>query len=266
MQMIVLKLIFCGQEIPSLGEISPWLDEPIRPLDEVIGLLKTQNHRRVIKTHLPLDGFPYYPQVKYIVVGRDVRDVFISLWNHYKNYTDRLYEKLNNYPGDPLPRCPNNVHKFWYDWITRGWFEWESDGYPFWSTLNFIQTWWNFRHLPNIIFVHFNDLLKNLEGEIQRIADYLKIKIPANIFPSVVEAVTFSEMKKNAVQINPGETEEYFKGGAKSFFHKGTNGHWKKVLTTDELKLYETAVVRTLSPDCAYWLKQEHHDKSENEK
>ncbi len=29
--------------------------------------------RRIIKSHLPLDGLPYYPQVKYIIVGRDSR-------------------------------------------------------------------------------------------------------------------------------------------------------------------------------------------------
>jgi aryl sulfotransferase len=30
--------------------------------------LEAQEHRRFIKTHLPLDGLPYFPQVKYIRV------------------------------------------------------------------------------------------------------------------------------------------------------------------------------------------------------
>ncbi|QTA86300.1 sulfotransferase domain-containing protein [Desulfonema magnum] len=40
--------------------------------------------------------------------------------------------------------------------------------FPFWSCLHSIQFWWNFRHLPNILFVHFNDLLKKLENEIRK--------------------------------------------------------------------------------------------------
>ena len=48
-----------------------------------IGTLEAQQHRRFIKSHLPLDGLPFFPQVKYIVVGRDARDVAMSLWNHY---------------------------------------------------------------------------------------------------------------------------------------------------------------------------------------
>jgi aryl sulfotransferase len=78
MQEIVRRLIFWGQpdvawrHIP-LSELSPWLDLRVIPLDKVFNLLEAQQHRRFIKSHLALDGLPYYPQVKQIVVGRDVR-------------------------------------------------------------------------------------------------------------------------------------------------------------------------------------------------
>ena len=41
--------------------------------------------------------------------------------------------------------------------------------------MHHIQSWWNYRHLPNILFVHYNDLKENLTGEIRRIADFLAI-------------------------------------------------------------------------------------------
>jgi hypothetical protein len=35
-------------------------------------------HRRFLKSHLPLDGLPYRESAKYIYVGRDSRDIFMS--------------------------------------------------------------------------------------------------------------------------------------------------------------------------------------------
>lgn len=96
--------------------------------------LAAQNHRRVLKTHLPLDGLPYDPHVKYVFVGRDARDVFMSMWNHYRNFTNQAYTIFNTVlgrVGGEFPRCPDDIHEFWRNWMTRGWFDWESDGYPF---------------------------------------------------------------------------------------------------------------------------------------
>src|SRR5215216_2621112 len=82
-QEIVLNLVFLGQEIPYHKEVSPWLDQRLQPLEDVISLIENQRHRRVIKAHLPIDGQPFFPQIKYIALGRDPRDVFMSMWNHY---------------------------------------------------------------------------------------------------------------------------------------------------------------------------------------
>jgi hypothetical protein len=38
-----------------------------------------------------------------------------------------------------------------------------------------------------------------------------------------------------------------FKGGAQSFFHNGTNGRWRDLLSTEELILYEAAAKRELT-------------------
>ncbi|MBV7327802.1 sulfotransferase domain-containing protein [Chloroflexi bacterium TSY] len=170
MQHIVLQLIYLGREVPKLTEVSPWLDFRVSmPIEDLAKMLDAQTERRCIKTHLALDGLPYYPDVNYIIVGRDARDVFMSWWNHYSNYTDEAYTKLNTLPdrvGDPMPRCPQDIREYWRTWISRGWFEWESEGYPHSGNLHHTQSWWQFRHLPNVLFVHFNDLLGNVKEEI----------------------------------------------------------------------------------------------------
>lgn len=95
LQTIVMHLIFQDLQPRNIEEFSPWIEIRLPPRGARIHQIEAQKHRRFIKTHLPLDGLPYFPQVKYIVVGRDIRDVGMSLWNHYGNYTTKLYQMLN---------------------------------------------------------------------------------------------------------------------------------------------------------------------------
>ncbi len=263
MQNIVMHLVFQDVQLRSINEFSPWFDARWVPLDEEISRVEAKTQRRCIKSHLPLDGLIYFQEASYIVVGRDPRDVFMSLWNHYSHFTPQIFGVLNDTPGrvgDPFPPCPENIRDFWQDWISRGWFDWEREGYPFWSNFHHVQTWWNYRHLPNILFVHYNDLLRDLSGEIRRIAEYLSIEVSDEMIASIAEAVRFDSMKANAEKIVPG-AEFSWTGGAQTFIHKGTNGRWREVLTEDDLKLYDAAVARELTPDCAEWL--EHGRLSE---
>ena len=236
--------------------MSPWLDMRMTPIDELMSRLEAQSQRRCIKTHLPLDGLPFFPEVRYIVVGRDARDVFMSLWNHYRNYTSGFYEELSGKPGrvgDPLPVCPSSIRRFWKAWVTTGWFSWESEGYPFWSNMRHVQSWWDYRHLSNILFVHYNDLLDDLQGEVLRVARFLDIEVSKEVMLSIVDSVTFATVKQNAESIWPG-MENSFRGGAQTFFYKGTNGRWKTVLTDDDIELCKAAEARELSAECAAWL------------
>jgi aryl sulfotransferase len=98
--------------------------------------------------------------------------------------------------------------------------------------------------MPNILFAHFNDLLTNLESEVQRIADFLGIDIGSGLHAKIAEAATFKQVKANAEQL----------GHRQTFFYKGTNGRWRDAMNDEDLRLYQAAVARELSPDCARWL------------
>lgn len=257
-QTIVFNLLFPEGDLPGpLMDSSPWLDMRVLPLDRVMEKLEAQTHRRCIKTHLPLDGLPWFDTIKYVVVGRDPRDVFMSLVNHYGEHTPQFFELINDTPGrvgDPLPPFDGDIHRLWRNWITRGWFAWESDGYPYWSHLHHAKTWWEFRHLPNIRLIHYNDLLRDLEGEMRALADYLGIIVPDERWLSVVDACRFETVKANPEKVMANQAEMFWKDGRHTFFYKGTNGRWKGVLSAEELKLYDEAMRKTLSPDCAHWL------------
>jgi aryl sulfotransferase len=158
--------------------------------------------------------------------------------------------------GDPLPICPDDPKALWPDWISRGWFEWESEGYPFWSNMHHTQTYWDYRHLPNFYFVHYNDMLENLDREVGRIADFLDISLTDVERAHIVEETTFENAKQRSIAHaeKTGEGTSFWKGGAGAFFFKGNNGRWRDVLDEDDLAMYEAAKQRVLSPDCAAWL------------
>jgi aryl sulfotransferase len=259
MQTIVANLLFQDGDLPGgVTEISPWIDNRFRPLDAILARIEAQTHRRFLKSHLPLDGLCWRPELRYIVVGRDARDVFMSLWNHYRSHTPAFFALVNGLPGrvgDPFPEPPGEIRELWRSWITRGWFAWETDGWPYWSHLHHARTWWEWRGLPNVRLVHFHDLLRDLEGEMRRVAAFLGIEVPAAVWPRLVHAARFETMKENADRILPG-ADLIWEGGARRFLYQGTNGRWRDVLGPEDLALYRAAVARTLPPDCAVWLER----------
>jgi aryl sulfotransferase len=258
-QAMVAHMLFPDGDLPAgPAQLSPWLDMRILPLEFVLGSLDAQTHRRFIKTHLPLDGLRYDERIKYLYVARDARDVAMSLWNHYSNMTDETFVLFNALPGrvgPELPRPPADFHAFWREWMTRSVFEWESDGWPCWSHLSNVQSWWEHRDAPNIQLVHYADMLADTEGAMRRMAAFLEIEVPEDAWPEIVEAVSLKQMRSKGELYAPGGGG-FWKGGAATFLNKGTNGRWRDVLSDDELALYDAACDRALSPDCRKWLEE----------
>ena len=243
--------------------VSPWIDNrfQLTPLDGMYAELDAMTGRRFIKSHLPLDGLPYHSWVKYIIVGRDPRDVFMSLYNHYSNYTDMAYALLDQSADEdgPFPKCPDDIHEMWRQWISRGWFEWESEGYPFWSNMHHTQSYWDFRALPNFMFLHYADMLADLDACVRRISAFIGHPVDDAAVERVVKATSFAKVKQDAIDSDEADPEgraAFFKGGLSSFIFKGTNGRWREVLDDEEVRMYAQARQRVLSDDCAEWLER----------
>jgi len=258
MQTIVANLIFQDGVFPApVTSMSPWLDMAFPPLDQVAQALEAQTHRRFIKTHLALDGLPYFETARYIVVGRDMRDVFMSIWNHHSGYSDYIKGVTRERAalfGREFPLDIPDIHDLFRIWIEKSWFEWEGSGFPYWSHLHHAQTWWDFHHLPNILLVHYADLLEDPEGQIRRIAKHLDIPINEQLFPGLLNRISFNSMKENFGTTIMPEVKDLFREGGNTFMNKGTNGRWQGVLTNAELDQCRAAIERELTPDCAHWL------------
>lgn len=247
-QQIVSQLVFAGAENVPVHEISPWLDLRIMPPDTK-DKLAAQTHRRIIKTHLPLDALVFSPKAKYLYIARDGRDVVWSMYNHHTNANALWYEALNNTPGrvgPPIDKPDPDIRRYFLTWL-------EKDGHPFWSFWENVATWWRARRTPNVKLIHFANLKADLEGQMREIAAFLDIEVPENHWPTLIEHCSFEWMKRHADQVAP-LGGAIFEGGAGTFINKGVNGRWHDVLTPDDCARYEAMAVEKLGPDCAHWL------------
>ena len=250
-QRILSLFIFGAGELPTgLWQVSPWIDNRFFPIDDVLAGIEAQEHRRFLKSHLPLDALPFYKNVQYLCVGRDTRDVAMSLFNHYANYTELTMGMLHSFDAD-FPHCPDDVREFWRNYMTRGAFEWEGDGWPFWSHHYHATSFWEHREQPNIHFVHYNDLKADLEGEMRRIAETFGFTVADDGWPALVEAASFAAMKEGAKSYLP-EANMIF-GSTDNFIYKGTNERWRDALAEDDLALYDQRAAK-LDPDLRRWL------------
>ena len=260
-QRILAALVLGPGPLPApLHELSPWIDARFMgPIEPLLDAVEAQRHRRFIKSHLAADGLRFFPQARYIVVGRDTRDVFMSLFNHYSGYTEFMYMLFNDAdrPGPEFPRCPATPRELWPRWISEGWFDWEPDGWPFWSHHHHITTWWEARDLPNVLFVHYDDLKADVETEMRRIAAFCEIDVDEDTWPALVETVGLDAMRTEA-RGDDNPMSMVWEGGADRFFLHGTNGRWRDVLTDDDLTLYDGAAAN-LDPTLRQWAEQGRH-------
>lgn len=259
----ILAALLHDPDTKMSRDLSPWIDARFwGPIEAVVGGLGAQPHRRFMKSHLALDGTLWDDRVSYVVVGRDPRDVFMSLLNHYGGYSDVAYDMVNDgNPGDPLPRFDGDAHALWKRWIREGWFEWEQDGWPFWSAFHHLETWWTARDWPNVILLHYADLLADGLGEVERLAAFLGIERAEDELRRVVEVSSFASMRREFVEAEAAagdDAPKFFEGGAATFIHKGTNGRWRDLLTDDELLAYDRRA-SSLDPDLRAWLEDGRH-------
>jgi aryl sulfotransferase len=248
-QQIVGQILFNGSEDVSVNQTSLWLDLRVPPKEVKLALYEGQTHRRFMKTHLPVDALVFSPQAKYIYVGRDGRDVLWSLHNHHKNANDTWYAMLNGTPGlkgEPIERCNEDVVPYFRRWLER-------DGYPFWSMWDNVRSWWAIRDLPNVLFVHFANLKKDLAAEMKRIAEFLDVEIAESHWPVLVEHCSFDYMKTHAAMSAP-LGGQLWDGGAETFINKGINGRWRDLLTAHDVSAYEARARAELGAACAHWL------------
>jgi aryl sulfotransferase len=260
MQQIVSSLVFQDSQVRALPSISPWVEARFRfSADEVHAAIAALPHRRFLKTHLPIDALPLFEEVKYIYVGRDGRDAALSMHNHSTGYREEQLARFDAIGaedpvvGRPYPRPSTDLATYFREWVATEPSRGPVVGPPSPHFFELASGYWGERHRPNFLLVHYADLSRDLGAEMRRIAAFLEIQIDHDQWPSLVLAASFETMRASGERLMPFTTT-MFTEGASRFFHKGTSGRWRGVLSQDDVMLYESRVQSTLSPGLAEWL------------
>ena len=242
----------------QINTLSPWLDAKFEAIESVIATYDAQTARRFIKTHTPLDGLPYFPQASYLVCGRDPRDIFMSVQNHYANMDPSRMAELLGLTQQQLrerPVLPDDINERFELWLTKASFPWEQDGFPLWSVFHHLQSFWDIRKHGNVYFLHYQNLLDDLPGEMMRLAEFLRINIEPSLWPALIEAAGFEAMRRDARHTAPNAHKGLWLD-SQGFFHRGSSGQWRGVLTAENLQLYERVKNERVDAALAQWLEK----------
>lgn len=254
-QMICALLVFGTPDLPApIAELSPWLDWTTQPQPDVFARLAAQEHRRFIKTHTPLDGIPLDPDVTYLVVARHPLDAAVSLYHQRANIDRVRWAELTGNEA-PDPNAPQPTR---HDALVA-WIDLDLDQY---GSLDFLRgvvhhysDAWARRNEANVVLLHYDDLQRDLDDEMRRLADRLGIRVDEAVWPTLVAAARFDAMRDRADEAVPDRTGVI--RSPQGFFRSGRSGGHLEVLSASELAHYDERIT-ALVPDAGLrtWL---HH-------
>ena len=180
---------------------------------DFVALFDNRPRPRVFKSHFPYDifpcGLPHETPCKYIYMTRNPKDVAVSFYCQIK--------------GGHVPDLT------WGKYIgamMRG--EVASGDY-----FDHLLGWWEHRSEKNILFLTYEDRMKDLSGEIKKIADFIDADLSSHEMSKVVELAAFEKMKKDD-RVNQSWRKNYVKDGEPMFLRKGVVGDWKNFFTPEQ--------------------------------
>ncbi|XP_013146116.1 PREDICTED: sulfotransferase family cytosolic 1B member 1-like [Papilio polytes] len=168
---------------------------------------------RFLKTHLPMSLLPpnLLDSTKVVYVARDPRDVAVSFY-----FLNRLY-KLTNYIGD--------FKSFW-GFFVKDMVNWA----PFFDHL---KEAWQLRNHPNMLFLFYEELSKDLPSTVQRVANFLGKTITSEQLTTLCSHLSIENFKNNP-SINQDELKTLGMLSEKeSFIRKGKSGGWRDYFDED---------------------------------
>ena len=187
--------------------------------------INLDNKIKFFKTHhlnCKVDNYPFTNKKctqATIYIVRDPRNLIDSISNHFSKSLEEskkflLTSKILS-PGKEIELRGGNVITYLGSW---------KEHYKFWTKDN-----------ENLLIVKYEDLIKNIHQEIDKIISFLKDFIDFEVSDTkkenVIKSTSFEALKK--MEDNGNFTESVFVNGSNAkvkFFNKGPDNNWQNTL------------------------------------
>lgn len=138
----------------AMYALSPWLEGRKSVPMAQSSVVGVERPSRIVKTHMPVKLCPFNAQAKYIYVARHPVSCFAS-----------CIDFVDTNVGGMAPALP----------AFEGWYT--SSDLMWWGTwTDHVKGWWDrAQSNPNVLFVFFEDMKKDLGGVTRRVADFLGV-------------------------------------------------------------------------------------------
>lgn len=219
LQMILYQLTTDGNmDFAHIAEKCPWFE---RTAVSKRNLEKLPSPR-VFKSHLPYIWIPKR-MCRYIYVARNGKDVALSFYHFYKSHF----------------RYRGSFGRF-FRLFMRGWVAWGSWFYH-------VKGYWRHRNDPNLLFLFYEDMVRDLEGAVRRIIAFCELDVPEERVPEIVRRCGFAFMKEHEEKFDYAFellVDQGMTPGA--FIRKGLAGEWKSALTAEQAERFDRKCRRSL--------------------
>ncbi len=137
----------------ALHAVAPWIEGRKAVPVEQAPLVGTERASRIIKTHLPAQLCPWETRARYIYVLRHPASCFASCVDFVRTNVGRMAPELPAF--EAWFRSPEVM--WWGTWSDHA------------------RGWWARAAGPNVLFVHFEGMRRDLPAIIRQVADFLGI-------------------------------------------------------------------------------------------
>jgi len=209
MQQIVFEILHGGAgDLSDTGyrhmyAVSPWIEtSPTSSVPMARAPLVGPRRNRIIKTHMPAQLIPHSDLAKYIYVTRHPVSCFASC-------VDFIYKGMG-------PLTPTRADMLdWFCSDDMWWMSWPDN----------VESWWQrSQQHANVLFVHYEDLKRDLEGGIRQVAAFLAVPLTDAQVATIVHKAGFDYMREheeefemfapNLFSVSTPENIRYMQSGA----------------------------------------------------
>ncbi|KAJ7375461.1 hypothetical protein OS493_002234 [Desmophyllum pertusum] len=172
---------------------------------------------RIFKTHLTYEMVPKghddVTKPRYIYVMRNGKDAFVSYYHQHLNMP-YLQE---------IPSWDEAFGIFMKGEAQGGvWFD-------------HVLSWWKHRDDPNILFLKYEDRIKNPGDAVDKIAKFIGKEVSPELRDLIVQQTSFNAMKSS-----DHTNFTWFKGiKGDGYIRKGQVGEWKNYFTEEQNQLFD---------------------------